>query len=171
MGEEAVKFIDSKTIDYYGEILEKVLYSDRNVVMKESIINRLMIFRIRHSVQLEKLEKMDAIKLLEYSINNGWVGKEAVAGYFIRNVKIEGDSATVELYKGDKKPGVNYKFYRENGQWKINFTSLFLITHYAFKQQAKKSGYDDEDAYIFDLIEALSGKRVSEDIYEALIKK
>ena len=171
MGEEAVTFIDSKTVDYYGELLEKVLYADRDVVMQESFINRLMIFRIRHSVQVDKLVKMDGIKLLEYSINNGWVGKDAVAGSVIKNVKIEGDSATVELYKNDKRTGMSYKFYRENTQWKINLTSLFLITHYVLKQQAKNTGYDDEDAFIFDLIEGISGKRVSKDIYEPLIKK
>ena len=171
MGEEAMKYIDSKSVDYYQNILDKVLYADKEEVMKESFINRAMIFRIRHSIPLENVKKMDVTKLLVFAINTGWIGKDAVIGMSVKNVKIEGNVATADYYKDNKKTGIRYQFYYENEQWKYNLTSLFQLSNSALKQWIKEFGYDDEDEFIFDSIEGVSGKKVSKDIYESLIEK
>lgn len=170
MGEEAIKYIDSKSVDYYQEILDKVLYADKEELIKESVVSRLKIFQIRHSIQLENLKKMDVAKLLVLAINEGWTEKDFIIGTSVKNVKIKGNIATADYYQDNKKVGIRSQFAYENEQWKYNFTSLFQLYNSALKQLIKEIG-DDEDEFIFNIIEVSSGKKVSKDIYESLIKK
>ncbi|HEB36269.1 hypothetical protein LCGC14_1091560 [marine sediment metagenome] len=170
-GEEAIKYIDSKSVDYYKDILDKILYADKEEVMKESYINRFMIFRVRHSMQLKNLKEMDVTRLLVFAIDHGWIEKDAAIGMSVKNVKINGNMATADYYQDNKKTGIRFQFFYENEQWKYNYTSVVQFSSSLSKQQIKEFGYSDEDEFIFDMIWGESGKKVSKDIYESLIKK
>jgi len=171
MGEEAIKCIDSKTVDYYQDILDKALYADKEAVRKENLTDRLMIFQIRHVIPLEELIKMNGTEFLIYSINKGWVGKPGVLGIKVKNVKIEGNFATADSYIFKKNTGIKYQFYSENNQWKFNVVSLMHYGSIYLKQQVKESGYSNEDDFLFYGVERWSEKKVTKDLYEPLIDK
>ncbi|MFY7734196.1 MAG: hypothetical protein ACOVSR_11990, partial [Bacteroidia bacterium] len=47
-GEEAVKHVDSRTIKYYTDVLALVISADSAKVDSLSILDKLMVFSIRH---------------------------------------------------------------------------------------------------------------------------
>jgi len=169
-GIEAIKYIDSKTIDYYSDILDKALYADKDEVTKESLVNKLAILRIRHEIPLVDLRNMNGSSLVVYSINNAWVGKNAIIGLSVRNIKIESDFATANVYKDNKNIGLKYRFYNEEGQWKFNFIFMLELSNLIMKQQLNNLGYENEDDFIFDMLEAVSGKKVTEEIFNPLLR-
>lgn len=168
-GEEAIKYLDSRTFDYYGNMLEKALYADKESLSRESFVNRMMILQIRHMIPLENVLNMDAKNLLIYAINNDWIGKKYVVGVKVRNVKIEGNFAVADSYK-DNVRMPKYSFYYEKDQWKFNLTSLVTMIDPALKKEIIETGLSENEFILFAL-ETLSGKSVLEDIYIPLIKR
>jgi len=168
-GEEAIKYLDSRTIDYYAMLLKKALYAEKETLLRESFLNRLMIVQIRHMIPLEKVKNMNAKALLIYAINNEWIGKEHVVGVKVRNVRIEENFAVADSYKDNIKMN-KLSFYYEKEQWRFNLTSLVTIIGPVFKKQIKETGLSENEFILF-AVEALSGKSVSEDVYIPLMNR
>lgn len=168
-GEEAVKYLDSRTFNYYAMILEKALYAEKEALLRESLLNRMMVLQIRHMIPLENVKNMDAKALLIYAINNEWIGKEQLVGVKVRNVKIEGIFAVADSYK-DNIRMAKFSFYYEKEQWRFNITSLVTMIDPAFKKQIRETGLSENELILF-AIEAWSGKSVSEDIYKPLMNR
>ena len=78
-GEQAAEYVDKHTIDYYSEMLNHTLYSDSAEIAALNLMDRLMVFSIRHRSPKETIVSLDGKGLLVYSINEGMVGKSSVA--------------------------------------------------------------------------------------------
>jgi len=164
-GEEAVKLIDSRTIKYYGDMLELVKNADSAKVNSLSLLDKLMVFSIRHRASKEDILSFDGKGLLVYAIKSGMVGKNSVANNAIGEVTIDKDFAKGQcLAKGQKTPFYLH-FYKEEGQWKIDLTSLFSVGTMAFKKMVEDSG-QSENEYLFSLLEMLTGKKPGQEIWE-----
>lgn len=58
-------------------------------------------------------------------------------------------------------------FYKEEGTWKIDLTSLFPIGSMAFKKMQQESGMD-ENEYLFMLLEMLTGRKPGNEIWNTI---
>jgi len=166
-GEEAVKFVDSRTIKYYSDILELVKTADSAKVETVSILDKLIVFSIRHRTAKEDVLNFDGESLLVYAINSGMVGKNSVANNSIGEVKIEGNYAKGQYISNGQKAPFYFDFYKEDKQWKIDLTSLFPISTKAFKKMADDSGQNQND-YLFSLLEMITGNKPDIEIWKPI---
>jgi hypothetical protein len=166
-GEEAVRFVDSKTIKYYNDILDLVRNADSSKVETLSILDKLMVFSIRHRTSKEDILSFDGKTLLIYAIKSGMVGKNSVANNTIGEVTIDGNFAKGQFVVKEQKAPFFLHFYKEDQQWKMDLTSLFTISTSAFKKMADDSG-QNENEYLFDLLETITGKKPGPGIWQPI---
>lgn len=166
-GEEAVMYVDSRTIKYYNDILELVKTGDSAKVETLSILDKLMVFLIRHRTSKNDIMSFDGKSLLVYAVNNGMVGKNSVANNSIGDVIIESNFAKGQFIANGQKAPFFFHFYKEEGQWKIDLTSIFSVTITAFKKMADESGENQND-YLFSLLEMITGKKPGTDIWQPI---
>jgi len=166
-GDDAVKFIDSRTIKYYDDILDLVKNADSANVETLSILDKLMVFSIRHRASKEDILSFDGKALLIFAIKSGMVGKNSVANNSIGEVTINGNFSKGQFVVNGQKAPLYLHFYKEDKQWKIDLTSLFAVSTSAFKKMADDSG-QNENEYLFDLLEMITGKKPGPGIWQPL---
>ncbi len=166
-GVEAVNFVDSRTIKYYSYILGLVKTADSTKVETLSILDKLMVFSIRHRTSKEDILSFDGKSLLIYAIKSGMVGKNSVANISIGDVTIDGNFAKGQLVANGQKAPFYFHFYKEDGLWKIDLTSLFPISTNTFKKMADDSG-QNQNEYLFSLLEMITGKKPGFEIWKPI---
>lgn len=166
-GEEAVRYVDSRTINYYSDILDLVKTADSTKIETLSILDKLMVFSVRHRTSIENVLSFDGESLLVYAIRSGMVGKNSVANNSIGEVEIENDFAKGQFIANGQKAPFYFHFYKENGQWKIDLTSLFQVTTMALGKMADDSG-QGQNEYIFSLLEMITGKQPGAEIWKPI---
>lgn len=164
-GDEALKFIDTRTINYYGYILELVKNADSIIVDSLSVLDKLMVLSVRHRTSREDILSFDGKKLLVYAIKSGMVGKSSVANISIGEVKVDGEVANGQVVNNGQKTPIYFNFYKEDGQWKIDLTSIFQVSTMAFKQVITESG-QAENQYLLSILEMLTGNKPGKEIWE-----
>jgi hypothetical protein len=163
-GEEAVEQVDSKTINYYGEILEKVRNADSLAVDKLSLMDKLIVLVVRHRIPKEEILATNGKQLLVTAIKMGMVGKSSVINNEVGAVKVNGNFASGELLVRGQKTPLAFEFNKENSAWKLDLTALFPAGEAAFRQMVKQSG-EPENAYLLSLIELTSGKEPGSEVW------
>jgi hypothetical protein len=163
-GEEAVKYVDSRTVKYYGDILDLVKTADSTQIESLSILDKLMVFSVRHRASKEDILRFDATSLIVYAIKSGMVGKNSVSNNAVGEVSIDNNFAKAQFLSRGKLTPYFFHFYKEEGLWKIDLTSLFPISTKAFQKMADDSG-QEENEYLFYLLETLTGRQPGKEIW------
>lgn len=164
-GDEAVKYVDTRTIKYYGDILKLVKSADSTTVETLSILDKLMVFSIRHRTSKEDILNFDGKSLLVYAIKSGMVGKNGVVNNSIGDITVDENFAKGQLIANRRKTPFYFHFYKEEGKWKIDLTSLFSVSTMAFKKMADDSG-QNQNEYLFSLLEIISGRKPGIEIWK-----
>jgi len=164
-GEEAVQYVDSRTITYYSEILKKTKNADSIEVNNLGLMDKLMVFSIRHRATKSEILSFDGKGLLVYAIKEGMVGKNSVANNTIGDVEIDGTFAKGQFIANGQKAPFHFHFYKEEDTWKIDLTSIFTIGTAAFKKMQEESGLN-ENEYLFSLLEMLTGRKPDNEIWK-----
>jgi hypothetical protein len=163
-GEEAADQVDSRTISYYSEILEKTKSADSTTVNSFNIMDKLMVFSIRHRATKEEILSFDGRGLFIYAIKEGMVGKNSVANNNIGEVIVDGNFAKGQFISNGKKAPFYFHFYKENKKWKVDLTSIFPVATLAFKKMVDDSG-QNENEYLFMLLEMITGEKPGNEIW------
>ena len=163
-GENAIKFVDKKTINYYTKMLDKIKKADSLEVNSLGIIDKIMVLSIRHQASKKEIQSMNGPGLLVYAIQKGMIGKSSVQRNRIGEVKLKGDMAKGQIVSGEQITPVYFDFNKEKGVWKIDLTSVFSLGTIGFKQVLKKSGLK-ENEYLIQVLEQMNGKKPSTKIW------
>ncbi len=166
-GKEAVTYVDSRTVSYYTEILQATKKADAAEINALGVMDKLMVFSIRHQATREELLQFDGEGLLVYAIEKGMIGKNSIANNSLGTIKVEGSFAKGQLVTRGREMPLYFDFHKENGSWKIDLTSIFSTAEMAFKRMQEDSGYD-ENEYIFALLEMLTGKKPGDEIWDSI---
>lgn len=164
-GEEAINYVDSRTIAYYSDILELVKNADSIQINSLSFLDKVMVFSIRHRVKKEDILSFDGKSLFIYAIKSGMIGKESILNSSIGEVKLLNDFGKGQFLLNEQETPLYFHFYKESGKWKIDLTSIFPFSNIAFKQLVAESGQNETD-YIFSLLEILTGNKPGSEIWE-----
>ncbi len=167
-GNVAVKFVDSKTISYYNEILETTKKADSLTLNSLGILDKLMVISIRYRTSKEDILSFNGTELLIYAIREGMVGKNSVMNTEIGSVEIDGNFAKGEFISNGRKAPFFFHFYKENNNWKVNLTSIFPVSRMAFKKIVKDSG-EEENEYLLQLLELITGKKPLNEIWKPIM--
>ena len=163
-GEEAVQYVDSRTIKYYGEVLDKVQHADSATVNGLGLMDKVMVFSVRHRTTKEEIMSFDGKSLLVYAIKSGMVGKNSVVNSSIGEVTIEGTFAKGQYVSNGQKAPFNFNFYKEDNAWKVDLTSVFPTTNMVFRKLVDESGQTEND-FLFSILETLTGKMPGDEIW------
>jgi len=163
-GEEAVEYVDSRTIKYYDDIIDLVKTADSAKVNSLSLLDKVMVFSVRHRTSKEEILSFDGKRLFVYAIKSGMVGKNSVSNNSIGEVTIDKDFAKGQFIANGQKTPFYFHFYKENGQWKIDLTSVFSISTVAFEKMVADSELG-ENEYLFSLLEMMTGRKPGQEIW------
>jgi hypothetical protein len=166
-GDEAINYVDTRTIKYYDKLLELIKTADSLAIEQSSILDKYMILAIRHTVEKEKLLKMTGRELFIHAIKSGMVGKDGVMKGSIGEVTINNDFAEGQFLSDGQPTNMNLHFYKENNTWKIDLTSIFTKSTVGFKKMIDNTGYSENEA-LFRILENLYGKKPNQDIWKPI---
>ncbi|MFK7972053.1 MAG: hypothetical protein AB8F95_16920 [Bacteroidia bacterium] len=164
-GKEAVKWVDSRTVAYYTEILEMVRSADSLQVDSLNVLDKLMVFSIRHRASTDSILNFNGKSLLIYAINSGMVGKNSVARFDLGKIEIDSTFASAEITLGKRVAPMKFQFHHEDEDWKMDITALFPMSRTAFRRMVTNS-QEEENTYLFNLLETVSGKKPGPSIWE-----
>ncbi|WP_299258650.1 hypothetical protein [uncultured Aquimarina sp.] len=167
-GEEAVNFVDSRTISYYNKILETTKKADSLTLNSLGILDKLMVISIRYRTSKKDILSFDGKELLIYAIKEGMVGKNSVINTEIGSVEIDEDFAKGQFISNGKKAPFYFHFYKEDNNWKVDLTSIFPVGAMAFKKMIEDNG-EEENKYLLQLLELMTGKKPVNEIWKPII--
>lgn len=169
-GKAAVEKVDSYTLAYYDRILTLSLKGQETEVRNLSVIDKTIVLIIRHRVESQILKQMNAESLFIYAVNNGWVGKNSVLDLELGKVTVSNKVAKGEIIAKGNPSSLYFRFNKENEKWLIDLTSIMPASNIAFRQLIDSKNLDD-DEFVINMIESVSGKRVTENIWQPLMKE
>lgn len=167
LGEEAFKDIDSRTIKYYEDLLGWIQNSDSLEIESFSVLDKMTVLIMRNKMPKEDLLAMNGKKLFVYAVNNGMVGKGSVANNTIGKIAVNGNFASGQFISKGRETEVYFHFYKEDGAWKVDLTSLFPISIMLFDKMIADSG-KSENEFLIPLIEASTAKKLDPTSWKPL---
>ncbi|MCK6474017.1 MAG: hypothetical protein L6R28_20025 [Planctomycetes bacterium] len=169
-GPEALELLAKQTIDYYQRALDHALKSDEATVKGLMLLDRLLIFQVRARIGHEELKKMDGKALLSYSIKNGWIGRDSVerlTDCTVRDGANENEKDLVVDANGRKV--MMFKFYKEDGKWKLDLMANAAMVNLLFKHMAKEAEMEEDD-FALSVLEGLAGRKVTaKEVYTPVV--
>ncbi len=163
-GEEAANYVDSRTIQYYIDMLEIIKVGDSSSIEKLNILDKVTVFSVRHRADKSDIMPLDGKGLFIYAIKQGMVGKNSVVNSSVGEIIIKDNFAQGQFVVGGDSAPFYFHFYKEDGKWKIDLTQLFSVGMGALKKMAEDSGQQEND-FIFTLLEMLTGKQPGLEIW------
>lgn len=168
-GDEAIKYIDSKTLQYYNDLLVIIKSADSSTITTLPFLDMFMVLAIRHKASAEEINSFDSSSLLIYAVNNGIVGKNSIEKNSIGEIEVIGEKAKGAFISNGQQTEYFLNFYRENDIWKIDLTSLFNFTNNSFEKIVKSSGKTDIE-FVIKLVETLTNGEVRPEVWKPLLK-
>ena len=166
-GEAAVEQLADRTIDQYQNYVNWALHAERSELESLSFINRMQVIILRHRVPVETLKSLDGRSALVYAVNHDWIGKNEVIRTELGDIDISDSRATSRVLVGDQEAPNRFQFIFENGSWKFDLSSVITDSNPAMIEAAKRAGKDEND-FLFLILESISGKKVSDDIWQPI---
>jgi hypothetical protein len=166
-GAEAVRYLNRASIAFYGEMKALALRAPESEVRRLPVMNKVTVLLLRHRVAPDVLEKMSPEEIVVYGVDRGWIGRDAVENSDIGDVRVNGDVATAEYVMGGQRTPISYRFTREDGVWKFDFTALLPVVDGALRELLKRERMD-EDKFVLGLLEQVSGEKPARSIWKPL---
>lgn len=170
-GEMAVQYLNQASIDYYDDLLKAALYLKESEFERRTILDKMMILRLRMNFTAKELKNMNGKELIVYSIQKGWIGKSSVVNIELsEETKIKGDWATIEVLQNGQGSDLNFIFQKENDIWKLDINEIFKITNMTLAYFVQQSDYTEKE-FIEMVLESADNKKVQKSHYKPMLKK
>jgi hypothetical protein len=168
-GEAAAAVVDNATIQYYDRMLGLALRGARQEVGRLSMLDRMMVFTIRHRVPLATAQRMTGKDLFIHGVRQGWIGKDAGKDIKLGEISISGTTAEAAIESNGQRAPFKWTFHKEGGAWKMDLTSIMPAGNRALSSLAARGGMD-EDELILKSLELVSEAPLNRDsIYKPMI--
>jgi hypothetical protein len=126
-GEQAVKYLDSRTIKYYEIIFDQVKKADSSQVVMLPLIDKLTILIARSAAPRNDILHYNQNEFLIYTINKGIFDKTATSALSLGEVTIDNNTAKARLFINGDETESFVNFNKEDGIWKYDLISLFSV--------------------------------------------
>lgn len=175
---KAVVALSSKgTIEYYDRLVKLGLGATASEVKKLTPFEKLEIVMMRHRGKRSELRKLDGKGYIEYATSKGWYSgggdPEGPLYYELGKIKVGKDkvSAWAEVYFNDdnkrRKSDYAVKFFKEDGAWKLDETSIHLMLSHEIGYYARMLEMN-VDSFIVMIEEESSGFDVPDSIWSTM---
>ncbi len=163
--ERALSVIDSRTKNYYVQLLKEIKTGDSVRINSLSIIDKITVLGIRSMATKDEIRKMKETDAFAYAVKKGMVGKNSVSNNSIGEITVDKSFAKAQIMTGSEPTPLYFNFYKEDGKWKMDLTALFPVTNIALKNMVAESG-KTENEFLFNILEALRGRKVTSEIWQ-----
>ena len=123
---------------------------------------------MRHRVPVEILKTLDGRSALVYAVNQDWIGKDDVMDTELGEVTISASKATSEVVIRGSTYTDHFQFTLEEGTWKFDLAALMAASNSGMVDAVKSIGRN-ENEFIFTMIEAESGLKLTAEIWNPLL--
>jgi len=166
-GKKAYELVDSNTKTYYGKVLDLALHGDKEALSSVGLLTKMNVLIFRHRVDHELMKGFDTRGMLVYAVDHGITGKDAISIIKFISASVDGHHATTKLSARGVEAPFGYDFNKEDGQWRIDITSVFEPTEELYGQLVVQTG-QSEDEFIFALLGQVYGEMPDESIWDPI---
>ena len=167
-GPKVAEALDRASLAYYARVRDLSLNAKAAEVKALSLIDELMVLRLRHDVGFEGLTKVDGRGLVVMAVEKGWISRASIQTIVLGEVTIEKDKAEAVAMTGDALTSLRLHFSREDGKWKFNIVHLTKVGEQGLKELLHKTG-QPRHAFLLSIIEQVSGREPAENIFDPLV--
>ncbi len=147
-GNEAVKYVDSQTIAYYQSLQEKAITLDSTDIERMRMMDKYQLILMKHLLKPEELRMMDGRKIFAFLIDSRTINKESVIKLNLGKIQIHENSAVAQmLINKNIAVGLDFLFYKEGSNWKLNIIQLFRIIEPYIIDLMTKNDIDEHTLY------------------------
>ncbi len=166
-GSDAADLVDFNTLKYYSDMLEMAIYADSASVQESGMIDKMTILTTRHKIPKDTLMTMNGRSFFIYAINSGMIGKNSVVAMDLGAIEINDDFAKGQVVSAGQPSPLYFEFIVEDGDWKMDITSIFPASTLALNQMLASNGQTEND-FILQMLELLTMKKVNNSIWQPL---
>ena len=146
--------LSTSAVGHYQNLRDVALKGDVSVLNALDPTDQLQVLFLRLTIDANELEKMSGREALVKAVERQWIGQDLRRSDALREVIVEGDTATGRLYKfgRDDRPdrGKQY-FVRENGEWRVDLRGERERLETDFQSFVARSGLAPSEAAFFIL--------------------
>ena len=179
-GDTAAALVDRETGEYYRQLKRLVLEGSEEEVRERTFVDRFLVVAFRHQFVGEELAAMALSDVIVRAMEIGWINSAAIEQLAVGPIRIEGNGrvdgseavAAARTRASLEDPSLaggldelEYRFVKENGQWKFRFSALVSSIDEVMRNLAAQLSADEDDL-IFTLIESLTGVEVLPEVWE-----
>lgn len=168
-GKLAASLINKEMVRYYARMQSLALEGSEQTVRNLSTFDKFVVLSLRHRIPVAVLQNLEPQAVYGYGIERGWTSGMTKENAQVGQIEVTGDRASGELRLNGEPTPYAWYFTKEDGRWRMDLSSLMSQTDQDLKLtiQAQRA---DEDSFIISLLEAISGQKVSPEIWKPLIK-
>jgi hypothetical protein len=167
-GVKAYSLVDKNTREYYSKSVNRALRLPENETKKLNILDKINVLLARHSIDRTKLSTMNGKTFFIYAVSKGWISEESASKMKIKVGAVNNDFGKSHIITEKGEAPFGFSFRKENGQWKIDLTSIFHISRIAFEQQIKKMDMQEND-FLFLVLETNNGIKPSPSVWDPIL--
>lgn len=164
-GEAATKYVSTRTIQFYDSMAFLARTADSLLVDSLSIIDKLTVLSLRARTPNELLFSYEGREVFVFAINSGMVGKDDVRNNDVGKVYLDSTFARAMMEVNGVEAPFAMHFHLEEGEWKMDITSLFPITNTALGKVISDSEMTENQFLEFVISYGLKGKKPFHEIW------
>lgn len=161
-----VDLLSTSSASYYEEIRDVALQGGASELNALKPTDQLQALFLRLTIDPGKLRQMSGRELVTRAVAEGWIGQDLRRTDELREVSLQGDTATGRLYKfgqDDRPDRGRQHFVREGGEWRVDLRGERERLEMDFKSFVARSGLSPSEAAFFILETRLLRKVVPAD--------
>lgn len=165
-GRLAVNQLDSRSLEHYNMLLERVNTWDKDRVQKLDIIEQATILMLRNRVDPALMLSFNARDFLIYAINNEYLGSEQVANFkFDQIQKFKGNRASAFIENTKDNSFSLFEFFKEEGVWKMNISKLLTDSKLKTLKGYQMRGYNPQEVLTTMMRAALQTEHIPDRLW------
>lgn len=171
-GDEAASVVGQRTLDHYDWLRTLALHAGPTELDGVRLMDRMRAITLRARYSPEELKGSDGRSCFARFVADGLANVEGMAGWSLRDVRIEGDEASAEyVSKTHGASGMRFQFHRvPTGAWRIHLESAIPAAELLFQDLARRSGVS-EALFLQLLAGEMVGRSVDETIWTAPVAR
>ena len=149
-----VDILDSSAAKHYQHLRDVALKGNISELNALDPTDQLQALFLRLAVDANSLREMSGREILVRAVNEQWIGQDLRRTDELRELVVEGDTATGRLYKfgrEDRPDRGRQYFIRENGEWRVDIRGERERLQMDFESFVARSGLAPSEAAFFIL--------------------
>ena len=149
-----VDLLSASAVGHYRHLRDVALHADVSALDALDPTDQLQALFLRLTLDANRLREMSGRAILVRAVEQGWIGQDLRRMDELREVAVEGDTATGRLYKfgrQDRPDRGRQYFIRENGEWRVDLRGERERLQMDFESFVARSGLAPSEAAFFIL--------------------